>query len=114
MPPEPPPGYSVRVAGDAQYQEALQAIVASRPVGHSADCLARARLGIGESAFDRDAVVVEIGGLTVGYLGLAEARRYRALPRPPVDVPSLIVGVPERPGASERLYQVWLALTMAG
>ena len=114
MPPEPAAGYAVRVAGDAACQDELGAIVASSPVDPANGCRVRAHLVAGgHSVFDRDAVVVEVSGLKVGYLGLAEARLYRALPMPPLDVAAVIIGVPERTGASEPVYQMWLALSLA-
>jgi hypothetical protein len=48
-----------------------------------------------DNAFDRNAVMVEIDGHTVGYLSRAEARRYqrRLLPLPePMQVPAKLFG----------------------
>jgi hypothetical protein len=82
-------GY-LAVVGESQYQLALRLIEKK----HGRICWAKL-LPEPDNPFDRNAVMVEIDGHTVGYLSRAEAKRYqrRLLPLPqPMQVPAKLIG----------------------
>jgi len=82
-------GY-LAVVGESQYQLALRLIEEK----HGRICWAKLVPEPG-NPFDRNAVMVEIDGHTVGYLSRAEAKRYqrRLLPLPaPMQVPAKLIG----------------------
>jgi hypothetical protein len=91
----PPPtaefeGYGyLAVVGESQYQMALRVFLHRGRI-HWAKLVPEP-----DNPFDRNAVLVEIDGHTVGYMSRADARRYqrRLLPlAAPIEVPAKLIG----------------------
>lgn len=93
--PAPAPGWDdgygyLGAVGESHYQPAIRAAAA----GYGRLCRATL-MREPENPFDRDAVVVQINGETVGYLSRGDAQRYRtrlrALDRP-IEIPAKLIG----------------------
>lgn len=99
--------FDVEVVGESHYQDALLRVAGSGEVRHP--CEARLVLEDG-NPYDSQAVRVEIGGRTVGYLSRVDARRYRARVTDKgldVSCSAVIVG-----GGKGRSLGVWLDLPL--
>jgi hypothetical protein len=110
--------FDVRIAGGNRYQNALDKICGGRTaVGHERRCKA---LLVEEplNAYDLDAVMVTIGGRTVGYLSRADAKVYRkalrlaGLSGRSVFVEALVVGGWARGRLDVGNYEVKLDMDM--
>ena len=70
-------GYRIEVVGESHYQEVLEAICGGRTeAGADHDCVATL-VPEPDNPHDRNAIRVDIGGRTVGYLPRADAIGYR-------------------------------------
>ena len=75
---EGPGTFLVDVVGESNYQPALEAASAAREEGRRTVIADAVLLLEDDNPYDDQAVVVQIGGRTVGYLNRADARTYRA------------------------------------
>ena len=104
--------YSVEIVGESHGQEALEEICGGRDT-ESANLKVTARLEReDDNPHDDQAVKVIIQGRHVGYLSRGDARRYRAMPSVPAEVPALIVGGWDRGDRRAGHYGVRLALRL--
>jgi hypothetical protein len=71
-----------------------------------------ARKSTEQTPHDDQAVKVVIRGHQVGYLSRADARRYRAMPTAPAQVPALVVGGWDRGDRGVGHYGVRLSLRL--
>jgi hypothetical protein len=79
-PPDNAP-FSIPVVGESNYQEALEGFCGGRsPDGSDRECEADL-IPEDDNRYDANAVRVEIGGRTVGYLARPDAEDYRRLYR---------------------------------
>lgn len=104
--------YAVAIVGESHRQEALEDLCGGRDT-ESAHLTVTARLvREDDNPHDEQAVQVIVQGRHVGYLSRADARRYRALPTAPAEVPALIVGGWDRGDRDVGHYGVRLALRL--
>lgn len=99
--------FDVEVVGESHYQDALLRVAGSGEVRHA--CEARLVLE-DDNPYDSQAVRVDMGGQTVGYLSRTDARRYRARVTDKglsVSCSAVIVG-----GGAGRSLGVWLDLPL--
>lgn len=104
--------YSLAIVGESHRQDVLEEICGGRDT-QSAHLKVTARLVLEDNnPHDAQAVKVILDGHHVGYLSRADARRYRAMPAPPAEVPALIVGGWDRGDGNVGHYGVRLALRL--
>ena len=107
-------GFAMAVVGESHYQSGLEAICGPRSADGE-DRVVEARLfPEDDNAYDAQAVRVEIGSHTVGYLSRPAAREYRAYvrryPISTVRCRARIRGGWERAAKDKGHYGVWLDL----
>lgn len=80
------------IVGESNYQAALERIAGAKtPDGHEHYCEATLRPEP-SNPYDKNAVVVQIKGHTVGYLARADAEAYKSQSSKPMRADALIVG----------------------
>lgn len=100
--------FDQEIVGEASYQPAIRTVASSLPAGHN---IVQATIELEDNnPHDDKAVVVKIGGQTVGYLPRSTARAYRKLAKsnglPSVATcPAMLVG-----GGGMDNYGVWLGI----
>ncbi len=104
------------VVGESQYQRALERICGGRPK-EPADHPCRARL-VPEptNKYDPNAIMVQVDGMTVGYLSRGAARKYApiaALLSEPLECAALIVGGWRRSAEDQGSFGIRLDLPIA-
>jgi|SRR5882724_3456539 len=104
--------YSVEIAGESHYQDALEEICGGRDTASTHLTVTARLVREDDNPYDDQAVKVIIHGHHVGYLSRADAGRYRALPTAPAELPALIVGGWDRGDRGVGQYGVRLALRL--
>ena len=99
-----PAGYHQEVVGEASYQAALRVVAGSGRVRVFAAARVVPEVG---NPHDDQAVRVEMGGQTVGYLPRPSARAFRKKYRDAVDCDAFLVG-----GGPKKSIGAWLKLSL--
>jgi hypothetical protein len=99
--------FDQEIVGEASYQPAIHVVATSLPPGHN---IVQATIELEDNnPHDNNAVVIKIGGQTVGYLARATARAYRKLVKQR-NLPSVATVPAMIRGGGGDYYGIWLGI----